>query len=288
VESEYGNGSTFFFTIPFSVADGAVVESSEGSPTEREGNNNQTKANHESVLIIDDDPVTRRLFSAWLTEEGYSIAEASNADEGLKQAGTLIPDIVILDILMPDKDGWYVLKELKSNAKTRNIPVVITSFGEEREMAFSLGAIDYFNKPINKKRFQQRIAEIGLQQHDRVLVIDDNPADIRLVSSILETEGINSFSADGGKVGIEMICKQKPSLIVLDLMMPDLSGFEVIEKLHETEEAKDIPIIILTSKDLSRDELKYLRHQTEGVVNKGSFNRTDFLSTIKKLVKSEV
>ena len=287
VKSEYGKGSTFFFTIPFVKSVDIASESTEATITGKAGQRS-IQRKQVMVLIIDDDPVTRRLFSAWLTEEGYSIAEASNADEGVKQADTLLPDIIILDILMPDKDGWYVLKELKSKAKTSDIPVVISSFGEEKEMAFSLGAIDYFNKPINKKRFQKRIAEIGLKQHDRVLVVDDNPADIRLVSSILEAEGITTFSADGGKEGIEIIVREKPSLIVLDLMMPDLSGFEVIEKLHETEETKNIPIIVLTIKDLSNDELCYLRNQTEGVINKGSFNREDFLSCINKLLKSEV
>jgi PAS domain S-box-containing protein len=286
VKSDYGKGSTFFFTIPFvKSADTSSVSAGE-TMTEKAGQRLLNQRKQVKVLIIDDDSVTRRLFSAWLTEEGYSIAEASNADEGVKQADTLLPDIVILDILMPDKDGWYVLKELKSKVETSDIPVVITSFGEEKEMAFSLGAIDYFNKPINKKRFQKRIAEIGLKQYDRVLVVDDNPADIRLVSSILETEGITTFSADGGKEGIEIIVREKPSLIVLDLMMPDLSGFEVIEKLHESEETKNIPIIVLTIKDLSNDELCYLKHQTKGVVKKGSFNREDFLSTIKKLLKS--
>ncbi|HEY95151.1 MAG TPA: PAS domain S-box protein [Dehalococcoidia bacterium] len=288
VESEYGKGSTFFFTIPFTGDLETDSESVEEIPTEKVGQRPLSRQKEELVLIIDDDSVTRRLFSTWLTEEGYSIAEASNADEGLKQAGVLLPDIIILDILMPDKDGWYVLKELKSKVKTSNIPVVITSFGEEREMAFSLGAIDYFNKPINKKRFQKRISEIGLQRHDRVLVVDDNPADLHLVSSILETEGITSISADGGQEGINIILREKPSLIVLDLMMPDLSGFEVIEKLRETEGVKDIPIIIMTSKDLSNEELSYLRYQTEGVVKKGTFSREDLLSTINKLRKSEV
>lgn len=287
VESEYGKGSTFFFTIPFTKSADTVLESAEGTVSGKTGQRSSVQKKPVMVLIVDDDPVTRRLLSAWLTEEGYSIAEASNADEGIKQADTVLPDIIILDILMPDKDGWYVLKELKSKAKTSDIPVVITSFGEEKEMAFSLGAIDYFNKPINKKRFQKRVAEIGLKQHDRVLVVDDNPADIRLVSSILEPEGITTFSADGGKEGIEIIVREKPSLIVLDLMMPDLSGFEVIEKLHETEETKNIPIIVLTIKDLSNDELYYLRHNTEGVIKKGSFNRENFLSAIKKLLKSE-
>ncbi len=288
VESEYGKGSTFFVTIPFIKSIDTSSASSEETVGEKAKQRTLNCRKQEYVLIIDDDPVTRRLFSAWLTEEGYSIVEASNADEGIKLADTMIPDIIILDILMPDKDGWYVLKELKSKVNTRNIPVVITSFGEEREMAFSLGAIDYFNKPINKRKFQKRIAEIGLKHHDRVLIIDDNPSDIHLISSMLETEGITSLSAESGHADIDIIFREKPSLIILDLIMPDLSGFEVIEKLHENEEAKDIPIIIITSKDLSNDELCYLNHETKGVVKKGLFNRSDFISTIKKLIKSEV
>ncbi|UCC17075.1 MAG: response regulator, partial [Dehalococcoidales bacterium] len=113
------------------------------------------------------------------------------------------------------------------------------------------------------------------------------PADIHLVSTLLDTEGISSFSADGGKQGIEKILREEPSLVVLDLMLPDLSGFEVIKKLRETEGVKDIPVIVLTSKNLSNNELSYLRHQTEAVVKKSTIRREDFLSTIKKLIKSE-
>jgi CheY-like chemotaxis protein len=120
-----------------------------------------------------------------------------------------------------------------------------------------------------------------------VLVVDDNPADIHLVSSILETEGITAFSAAGGKDGIDIICREKPSLIILDLMMPDLSGFDVIDKLHGTEDIKDIPIIVMTSKDLSNDETSYLTKQTQGVIKKGSFNRDELISTIRKLINSE-
>ncbi|UCC17583.1 MAG: PAS domain S-box protein, partial [Dehalococcoidales bacterium] len=177
VESEYGQGSTFFFTIPFTQAAEIAPEPAEEIKNEMVEKEKLHRQKEEIVLIIDDDLVTRKLFSAWLTEEGYSISEASNADEGLKLAETVLPTFIILDILIPDKDGWYVLKQLKSRGKTSNIPVVITSFGEEKEMAFSLGAIDYFNKPINKKRFQKRVAEIGLKKHDSVLIVDDNPAD---------------------------------------------------------------------------------------------------------------
>ena len=224
--------------------------------------------------------------SCWLKEAKFNIVEASKADEGIEKAVTLQPDVIVLDILMPEKDGWYALRELKANSKTSRIPVVIASVSEERDVAYSLGAVDYFNKPIDKKRFQRRISELGISKTDRVLVVDDNPADVRLVSSILEAEGIHAIAAGGGREGIDLIKKEIPSLIVLDIMMPDLSGFEVIEKLRETEGAVDIPIIVMTSKDLTEDEVQYLRKQTEGVVKKSAFSREEFIETVKRLIES--
>lgn len=287
VESEYGKGSTFFFTVPFLGTEKQVVEITQEKPNIVETVDTLKKRDKKLVLIIDDDGKARRLSGAWMREEGFNIVEASNADEGIKKAEELLPDVVILDILMPDKDGWYVLRELKSKPRTSNIPVVIASGSEERDMAFSLGAVDYFNKPIDKKRFQNRIKELGIEKHDRVLVVDDNPADIRLVTSILEAAGIKAIQADSGKKGIELVLKEKPSLIVLDIIMPDLTGFEVIESLRETKDIENIPIIVMTSKDLSEDELDYLRKQTEGIVKKSSFSRDEFVGTVKRLMGIE-
>lgn len=288
VESEYGKGSTFYFTIPFARTEQAAAGKEAAEKPRKKGVILPVKREKKLVLVVDDDGAGRRLLAAWLTEENLSIEEASSADEGISKAEELQPDVIVLDILMPEKDGWYALRELKSNSQTCRIPVVIASVSEEREVAYSLGAVDYFNKPINKKRFQSRIVELGITQQDRVLVVDDNPADVRLVASILEAEGIEAIPASGGKEGIELILKEKPSLIVLDIMMPDLTGFEVIEKLRETEGVLDIPIIVMTSKDLTNEEVEYLSRRTEGVIKKAAFSREDFVQTVKKLLESGI
>ncbi|MBN2240733.1 MAG: PAS domain S-box protein [Dehalococcoidales bacterium] len=287
VESEYGKGSVFYITIPFASSTQADPSTIEDKKSEESPVSLSSARKVPLVLVVDDDSRARRLTGRWLKEEGFDVLEASGAEEGIQKTEEMLPDLVILDILMPDKDGWYVLRELKSRQQTSNIPVIIASVDDERDMAFSLGAVDYFNKPINKTRFQKRIFELGLDKHDKVLVVDDNPADIRLVSSILEAEGIEVVKATGGKNAIDIILRDKPSLVILDLVMPDLTGFEVIEKLRSTDTMLDIPIIVMTSKDLDTDEMEYLRKQTEGIVRKSSFSREDFIETVRKLMNDE-
>lgn len=282
VESEYGKGSVFYFTVPFAANSANGPGLSDNEELKKESSS-QVPTRVRTALIIDDDAKARRLTGKWLKEEGFEVFEASNGEEGLKKAEGLLPDLIILDILMPEKDGWVVIRELKSKSNTCDIPVIIASVGEEQELAFSLGAIDYFNKPINKTRFTKRINELGLNKDDVVLVVDDNPADMKLIVSILEKEGIGVIKATGGKNAIDMMLRSKPSLIVLDLMLPDISGFEVLGKIRDIREMADIPIIVITVKDLSEDELSFLRQQAERIIHKTAFSREEFLQTVKQL-----
>jgi PAS domain S-box-containing protein len=285
VESEYGKGSVFYLTIPFTAGD------KEKQPeTTRESSGTEavfeTKAGGmKTVLIIDDDSKARHLTGSWLKEEGFAIQEASNGEEGLQKARQLLPDLIVLDILMPEKDGWYVLKELKSKEETRAIPVIIVSGAGEKDVAFSLGAIDYFNKPVDKERFRERIRGLGLHQTDSVLVVDDNPADMRLVTSILENEKIKVMKATGGKTALDIMLRSKPRLVILDIMMPDMTGFDVIEKMREIEGFSDIPIIVITSKDFTEDEKEYLARQTERILYKTALNRHDFTDDVQKILR---
>jgi len=185
--------------------------------------------------------------------------------------------------MMPDKDGWQVLQVLKSMPETRNIPVVITSITEEKELGFTLGAIDYFVKPVDRRRFLKKIAELSITRREKVLVVDDNPADVRLVAAILEAENMGALCAYGGEEGVRMAKENDPSLIVLDILMPDLDGFEVIERLRQDKKTRNIPIIILTAKELSEEELKKL-WQTKAIIMKAAFKREDFVSEVKKVV----
>jgi len=285
VESEYGKGSRFTFTLPMAGEDEPYLEEKREELEVRlpEVKEPPTKPGQKRVLVVDDDHRTRRLVSALLKAEGCAVAEASTGDEGIKKAKELVPALVILDILMPGKDGWQVLQALKSMPETRDIPVVITSVIEEKEPGFRLGAVDYFVKPIDRKRFQKRIAELGIARREKVLVVDDNPADVRLVASILEAENIEALCAYGGEEGVRMAKENEPSLIVLDILMTDLDGFEVIERLRQDEKTRNIPIIILTMKELTKEELRML-WQTKAIIMKATFSREDFVSEVKRVV----
>jgi len=274
VESEHGKGSRFTFTLPLARVSELYLDEEE-KPT--------LKLGQKRILVVDDDPKARRLLTTWLKEEGYAVVEASCADEGIEKAKELLPEVIVLDVLMPEKDGWHVLQTLKSMAKTRDIPVVVASITDQNELAFSLGAVDYFVKPIDKKRFQQRIAELGITGMHKVLVVDDNPADVRLVTSILEAEDIGALCAYGGEEGVRMAKENKPAAIVLDIAMPDLNGFEVVERLYEDEETRDIPIIMLTATEITDAESALLRVKTRAIIKKAAFSREDFLSEVKKL-----
>jgi len=285
LESQYGKGSRFTFTLPLVREGEPYLEEKrekleEGLPEMREL---PPKPGQKVVLVVDDDCKARSLVSAWLRAEGCVIIEASTGDEGIKKAKELAPAVIILDILMPDKDGWQVLRALKSMPETRDIPVVITSVIGEEELGFSLGAVDYFIKPVDRKRFQKRIAELGIARRGKVLVVDDNTADVRLVASILEAENIGVLCAYGGAEGVRMAKEDEPSLIVLDILMPDLNGFEVVKRLSQDEKTRNIPIIILTMKELTEEEFKML-WQAKVIMMKTTFKRKDFVSAVKKVI----
>ena len=284
IDSEYGKGSKFTFTLPL-VTEGkphpgvSKEEPEAGLPEAKEFS---FKSGQKPILVVDDDRRARNLLRARLEAAGYAVAEAAGGDEGIAKAKELLPAVIVLDVLMPDTDGWQVLRELKSIPEMRDIPVVITSVAEDKELGFSLGAVDYFTKPIDKTRFLKRVKELGLTQIEKVLVIDDNHADVHLITSILKEDGIGTLCAYCGEEGVRLARESKPALIVLDILMPDFSGFEVVERLHEDEKTRKIPIIILTVKELTEEESKVLAEQTAAIMKKVFFNREDFLSEVKR------
>jgi DNA-binding response OmpR family regulator len=235
--------------------------------------------------VIDDDRKARSLLRAWLREEGYTVKEAAGGNEGIKLAAELGPALIILDILMPDKNGWQVLEELKEDPRTAAIPVMIASVAEEQGLGFSLGAIDYFVKPIDRSKLMDKLADLGLKTGEAVLVIEDNPSDLNLVAALLETEKLHVLRASLGELGLRMARKARPGVIVLDLMLPDMSGFEVIDCLHQDTETSNIPIIVLTMKDLNPEELHVLHQQTAAVLHKAAFKRQDFMAEVTRALR---
>ena len=278
VESEYGKGSTFIFTVPIYRADMKHSEAKreEMVPTAAEGG-------ERCIMVVDDDRGARSLMRRWLEAEGYSVCEVSQGAEAVETAKRIRPAVVTLDIMMPGEDGWTVLRSLKTTQETQDIPVVIASMVENRELGFALGAVDYFVKPVEKERFLKRLTELGIGKRERVLVVDDEPRDVRLTSAILESEGMEVLKAYGGKDGLKLARERQPSLIVLDLLMPDMDGFEVVRHLREDESTQDIPIAIVTMKELSAEEEAELASQVQSVMQKASFDRNAFIAEIRRI-----
>ena len=292
VDSEFGKGSSFTFRIPVapelpSLASLApVLENTKpDKPTEKK----ELIEEKPTILVIEDDPRASEILAVYLDEGGYNVVQAFDGEDALKKAEELQPFAITLDIMLPKKDGWSVLKELKDDPTTTDIPVIIVSMIDDRELGFSLGAVDYLTKPINKQQLlstlKRRGKKAGQLRPFVAMVVDDNEKSVELVTDILEHEGIGVIKAYNGSEAIELASANLPDLIILDLMMPKINGFDVVKELKNHPDAKNIPIIVLTSKDLTQKDKRRLHGKIEMIMQKASFEREDLLNEIFKLEK---
>jgi CheY-like chemotaxis protein len=202
----------------------------------------------------------------------------------VQKAKEVSPYAITLDVLMPGKDGWQVLQELKNCPETHDIPIVICSILSEEGRGFSLGAADYLVKPIMEDELLNALARLDHPSGKRVevLVIDDHVDDILLIRRILEAQGDYHISeANGGLAGIEMVHRRPPDVIILDLMMPDVDGFGVLEALKRESKTRAIPVIVVTAKQLTDEDRKRLNGQVEVLLNKGLFTERELLEDVK-------
>ena len=192
---------------------------------------------------------------------------------------------------MPGRDGWDILQELKSTPETANIPVIIVSIVDNRELGLSMGAIAYIVKPVEPGELIRVLGSIERENGikiNRVLIIDDNPADVEFMAALLKDPKINSktvLKAYGGVEGVELARKHRPDLIILDLMMPGMDGFEVIRRLKQSERTRNIPILIVTAKKLSKEEQEFLRENIQNIMIKGKFTKEELMQSIKESLK---
>ncbi|NQU06917.1 MAG: response regulator, partial [Candidatus Abyssubacteria bacterium] len=289
VESEPGKGSSFFFTLPiteknireaYSVPEISGREAAEEVRSVREGE-------QDVVLVVEDDPRSFELISMYLEEAGYRVVHAVTGGEALPMAQAVQPAIIALDIILPDKDGWTVLQELKASPETMHIPVVITSVLQDEETGFSMGAADYIVKPFSRRELLERMERLRLaaagERISDILVVDSDKEFAEFLSTMLRGESFSVVTAYTGIQGIEHASKQRPDLIFLDLLLPDISGFEVVEFLKMEENTKNIPIIVLTAKDITDEEKHLLNGKIEAAAQKGRYGKLDFLGEIKRV-----
>lgn len=288
VKSNVGLGSVFTLSLPLMSGEPAKLDAFTASPPIPVPAPASLKR---TVLVIDDDPVVRDLIVTYLKESGYETSVANNGREGLRKIREIRPYAVTLDLLMPDLDGWDVLRQMKSSEDTADIPVIIVSIAEDQATGAAMGAAGYLVKPVDKKLLLDELDKLSLTSKiSRILVVDDEPAVRVLLQDILGQTYYLVDTASGGEEALRKIEIDPPDAVILDLVMPDLDGFTVLKKLRETELFQDIPVIVLTSKDLTPEERSVLQKEVHRTILKGEMDKnrllTDLDSSLKQLEKT--
>jgi CheY-like chemotaxis protein len=237
-----------------------------------------------TVLAIDDNPEGIDIIRKYLGEE-YRVVGLLSSEKAVEKAKEVNPLAITLDILMPRKDGWEVLRELKETPETQDIPVIILSIVDDKKMGFSLGATEYIVKPVGKQALLRKLRNLEkLGKIKRVLVVDNDPETVRLIGNVLKDAEYQVTTAYNSKDAIKSIQDFRPDLVVLNLTMPEVSGFDVIEYLKTGEGVKDIPLIVLTHKDLTEKEIDDLNHRIQAILNKGVLTKEDLLKELKETI----
>ena len=238
------------------------------------------------ILIIDDDINFLDLINRRLSKEGYLVFTANNGQRGIDKAKKLIPDIIILDILMPDMDGWTVYQKLKKIPLLSQIPVIIVTIGDYEKMAKDFGVVDFLSKPIAWKNLNVILSKYKTNSKSKhILVIDDDSTTRIILRKMLVKDGWRVDEAENGKVAIDQIKKEKPELILLDLLMPVMDGFKFLKVIKTEETFIDIPIIVITSKDLTADDYSFLTANVDKVIQKGDYTRKEIINRIDVAIK---
>ncbi len=295
VDSDLGRGTSFRFVLP-RAAEEAVedkVQSPQAQPSPEAAKNRTARDDDaETILVIEDDPTTAKLLSIHLQEAGFGVVVAANAREGLDRARELTPDAITLDLLLPDSDGWSVLKELKADATTTEIPIIVVSLLDDSGKGFALGASEYLVKPVDSGDLLQAIYRCVSQEATRedgamALIIDDNSENLKWMHEVLAREGFEVMTSTGGMDGLSKVWGQRPDLIVLDLLMAGADGVELIEQLNRNPETAEIPIVALAAGDLDDEGRDRVRVELTRLAKQRSFDRGSFITLTKSLLKGE-
>jgi CheY-like chemotaxis protein len=260
VASECGKGSTFTIRIPASVSEEPQQTT---TPVVKEGTGEKGL-----VLVIDDDPYVRELVGRYLSKDGYQVAFAATGEEGLELAAQKHPVAITLDIMLPRVDGWGVLTALKANPKLASIPVIFLTMLDERNIGYSLGASDFLVKPVQKEALLRALARHTANGCRTALVVEDDEAARQMIRRHLEDAGWKVSEAENGRVAVESLATETPALMVLDLIMPLMDGFQVIAAIRAQPEWSKVAVIVCTARDLSAADRELLAGGVTQIIRK--------------------
>jgi CheY-like chemotaxis protein len=282
--SEAGNGTTFVVRLP--AVTHAASDTAVSAAKQRSEGPQVTEPEHAPiVLVVDDDPNARELLRRNLQRGGYAVRMAANGEEAMQLARTLQPDVVTLDVLMPQMDGWAVLSAMKEDAALAEIPVIMVTIVDNQSIGFSLGAADYLIKPIDRDRLVRAVEKCcprGAPRH--VLIVEDDAPTSELMGRALRQIDCRVTQAENGRVGLERLNEALPDAILLDLMMPEMNGFEFIARVRAESRWQHVPVIVVTAKTLTAEDRARLNGQVQHLVHKGEHSGQTVLAALDELV----
>jgi signal transduction histidine kinase/DNA-binding response OmpR family regulator len=279
VASKPGVGSTFTITLPDSPLAPAQAKPEDAPPIAAESNGAPT------VLVVDDDAAARDLLSTNLKDAGYRLVHAASGEEALSLAHKLRPDAITLDVMMPKPDGWEVLSALKADAQLRDIPVVMVTMLSDRGIGLSLGAVDVLTKPVDRARLTALINSL-VRRDGPILIVEDDASARDMIRQTIEKMSLPAVEVGDGRQALTWLGGHPaPAMILLDLMMPEMDGFEVLDALAAHEAWREIPVIVITAKQLTAAERERLLRQAQKIVEKGSASRLDIAAAISAAVR---
>ena len=288
VRSTPGKGSTFTMELPLHVADEALAEAAvklapEAAPTPIAI---YSPRDDSAILVIDDDPDVRQLLQRHLSAEGFRVLTAAGGEEGLRIARQVRPRAITLDIMMPGMDGWSVLTELKKDPDLSHVPILLCTILDDRNMGFALGASEFLTKPVDRNQLVALLRKHarGHTPPGKVLLVEDEPVSRQMLARLMQQEGWAVTEAENGRVALERLAGERPALILLDLMMPVLDGFEFVNEMRKIEANRTIPIIVVTAMDLTPEDHRRLSGHVEAILRKGGRSADELLREISLLV----
>jgi len=283
VKSETGKGSTFTFSIPLKF-----VEVKEDALPQGVNVEALIKNRKNPILVIDDDPEIRYTIGQYLTSRGYEVIFAESGEKGVQEAIRIQPFVITLDVMLPNKDGWDILKELKDNPATRDIPVILISILNDKNIGYGLGAFEYFVKPISRDKLYtafNKLESLAKKRIEKIVIVDDDELEYEKFKREFADADIKIDYISDSELAFNKILEIQPDLIILDLIMPKVDGISLSYKLKANRETRHIPVIISTARDLSEDEKSELQNIVEDITVKSKGHPLDVLKVVRDRIK---